>query len=391
MMDRRLRALVVDDSEEDTLLLVRELHRGGYTPTVERVDTADQMTVALERRSWDVVLADCAMPSFSALAALSLLKASGLDIPFIIVSGTIGEETAVEAMRSGAQDFMIKGKLARLLPAIEREVRAAERRRERRAERARTEAEREQLLTELREAVQVRDTFLAIAAHELKTPLTALQLQIRLLQTAGRQIHESMSAQAPEAAIEVIARQGARLHALIENILDVVSITSGRMNLDREPVDLGRVVSDVVARADTTSRSRLEIAVEAQAVVVGSWDRLRLEAVLATLLSNAVKFGEGKPIRIAVSCEGLMARVDVTDHGMGIAPEQRARIFEKFERAVSERQYGGFGLGLWVARQIVEAHGGNIRVASEAGHGSTFVVELPLSGYAIARSSAVAS
>ena len=113
--------------------------------------------------------------------------------------------------------------------------------------------------------------------------------------------------------------------------------------------------------------------------VVGLWDRVRLDSVIGNLVSNAVKFGEGKPINVSVSCDGSVARIVVTDQGIGIAPEEQARIFGKFERAVSERHYGGFGLGLWVVRQIVEAHGGSIRVASEAGKGSTFVVELPLS------------
>jgi signal transduction histidine kinase len=376
-MDRSLRVLIVEDSEPDTRLLVRELCRGGYTLTVERVQTADDMRAALTGQSWDIVIADYVMPSFSGLAALSVLKKSGLDIPFIIVSGTIGEETAVEAMRSGAQDFMIKGNLARLLPAIEREVREVERRRQRLAESARSEAERDRLLTELREAVRVRDTFLAIAAHELKTPLTSLKLQIRLLQKSERGNGGAMSVQELENAVEMIGRQATRLQALIENLLDVVKITSGRMNLDREPVDLRHVVTDIVGHLPV-NHSRPDIVVDAHAVV-GLWDRVRLESVVANLVSNAVKFGEGKPIKISVSCNQTVARIIVTDQGIGIPPEEQARIFDKFERAVSERHYGGFGLGLWIVRQIVEAHGGCIQVMSEAGEGSTFVVELPLS------------
>ena len=375
-MGRPLRVLIVEDSEDDALLLVRELGSRGYEPIVERVETADDMRAALNRRSWDIVVSDYSMPSFSGPAALSVLKESHLDIPFIIVSGTIGEETAVEAMRAGAHDFMIKGKLARLLPAIERSIREAESRREGIAERARNEAERDRLLNELREAVRVRDTFLAIAAHELKTPLTALQLQIHLLQKSDGRTSAAMSAQQLEHAVEMIARQTARLHALIENFLEVVNITSGHMDLDRAPVDLRQIVNDIVAH-DHLGRSGPAIVVDGQAV--GSWDRVRLESVIGNLVSNAVKFGEDKPISISVSCDGSTARVVVTDHGIGIAREEQARIFGKFERAVSERHYGGFGLGLWVARQIVEAHGGSIRVASEAGKGSTFVVELPLS------------
>jgi signal transduction histidine kinase len=382
-MNGTLRVLLVEDSEPDTRLLVRELCRGGYTLTLERVQTADDMRAALKAQTWDIVVSDYVMPSFSAPAALAVLKESGLDIPFIIVSGTIGEDTAVEAMRSGAQDFMIKGNLARLLPAIEREVREAKSRRQRLAENARNEAERDRLVCELREAVHVRDTFLGIAAHELKTPLSSLKLQIRLLQKADRGTGAPMSVQELESAVEMIARQATRLQVLIENLLDVVQITSGRMNLDREPVDLSNVVRDVVMAHVQTNRSSPQIVVDA-GEVVGLWDRVRLESVIGNLVSNAVKFGEGKPIRISVSSDDSMARIVVSDHGIGIRADEQARIFEKFERAVSERHYGGFGLGLWIVRQIVEAHGGRIRVASEAGQGSTFVVELPLSFLTVA-------
>ena len=355
------------------------LRHGGYEPVVERVETAAAMKAALDAQPWDVVLSDFSMPSFSAPEALAMLKDTGLDVPFIIVSGTIGEETAVEAMRSGAQDFMVKDQCARLLPAIEREVREAERRRERIAERARTEAERTQLLTELQEAVRVRDTFVAIAAHELNTPLTSLQLQIRLLKRADGAIGGRMSPGELDAAIDMIARQVTRLDGLIKNLLEVVHFTAGRLSVTREPVDLVEVVRSVVAVIRALPQSQSEVVIEAPQTIVGLWDRVRLESVVANLVSNAVKFGQGRPISISVSSDAAMARLTVADQGIGISPEQQGRIFEKFERAVSERHYGGFGLGLWVVRQIVEAHGGSIRVASEAGRGSTFVVELPLS------------
>jgi PAS domain S-box-containing protein len=120
-----LRVLVVEDSVEDTELIVREIERGGYTVDFERVETKETMKEALTERQWDVILSDYSMPRFSVMGALETLKASGLDVPFLVVSGTIGEETAVTTLKAGAHDFLLKGKLARLIPAIEREMREA--------------------------------------------------------------------------------------------------------------------------------------------------------------------------------------------------------------------------------------------------------------------------
>src|ERR1019366_8443588 len=127
-----LRALIVEDSFDDAALVLLELRRGGYEVVFERVETAENMNAALERAEWDVVLSDYSMPRFTALHALEVLKNRQVDIPFIIISGTIGEETAVNAMKAGAQDYLIKGKLARLVPALERELRDAQIRRHRR-------------------------------------------------------------------------------------------------------------------------------------------------------------------------------------------------------------------------------------------------------------------
>src|SRR4030066_509592 len=124
-MGAPLRVLIVEDSEEDTLLIVRELKRGGFDPIHERVETAKAMTAALESQSWDIVIADYVMPHFSGLEALKLFKESGLDLPFIIVSGSIGEDVAVEAMKSGAHDYLMKNNLARLVPTIQQELREA--------------------------------------------------------------------------------------------------------------------------------------------------------------------------------------------------------------------------------------------------------------------------
>jgi DNA-binding NtrC family response regulator len=137
-MSERLRVLMVEDSEDDALLVLHELRRGGYKPIHERVDTEAALRAALERQAWDVVLSDFSMPVFNGLAAFEILRQSGLDIPFIFVSGRLGEDTAVEAMRHGAADYVLKHNLARLTPAIRRELREADVRRRRRRQESRT-------------------------------------------------------------------------------------------------------------------------------------------------------------------------------------------------------------------------------------------------------------
>jgi signal transduction histidine kinase len=360
---------LVEDNPGDARLIQEMLRQASVAPfRVDWLSRLDALLAHLEQESFDVLLLDLGLPDSQGLATFHRVHGRVPKIPIIIFSGATDEELAAEAVAHGAQDYLVKGEIDAFL--LKRAIRYA-------IERKRGESEIQELLNELREAVRVRDTFLAIAAHELKTPLTALQLQIRLLQKSDGRTCATMSAEQLEHAVEMIARQTTRLHALIENFLDVVNISSGRIDLDREAVDLRNVVRDIVAH-DYLTRSGPEIVIDAQEVV-GLWDRVRLECVVANLVSNAVKFGEGKPIGISVSCDGSVARVVVTDQGIGIAAQEQARIFEKFARAVSERHYGGFGLGLWVVRQIVEAHGGSIRVDSEAGKGSTFVVELPLS------------
>jgi signal transduction histidine kinase len=337
------------------------------------------MRAAIETKGWDLVLSDFSMPEFSAQEALALVKEKGVDIPFIIVSGTIGEETAVECMRAGARDFVVKDKMARLVPAIARELHEASLRRDQLAERRRAEVEREGLLAELREAVQARDTFLAIAAHELRTPLTSLQLTVQSLERANRRgTLATKPVEALAANVDVIGRQVSRLGVLVQNLLDVARITGDCLTLSRETVDLAEIAADVVAQSSILGqRSNAEVVLDAQPAI-GTWDRFRIETVVGNLISNAVKFGEGKPVEISVSSDEHAAHLVVTDRGSGISQENQARIFGKFERAVPDRHYGGFGLGLWIARQIVEAHGGTIRVASEAGRGSSFLVDLPL-------------
>jgi signal transduction histidine kinase len=231
---------------------------------------------------------------------------------------------------------------------------------------------------ELEEAIRVRDAFLSIAGHELKTPLTTLQLQ---MQSMGRMAlsGKPMDVDKSLHKIEAAHRQTERLAVLIGQLLDVSRINAGRLRLDLQPVDLAALVRDVSARfEDEGERVGSELVVRAAGRWVGRWDRERLDQVLTNLLSNALKYGRGKPVEISLDGDEQYARLVVRDHGIGIAPEDQARIFDRFERAVSDRHYGGLGLGLWIVREVVAALGGTIRVESTPGEGSLFTVELPI-------------
>jgi signal transduction histidine kinase len=232
------------------------------------------------------------------------------------------------------------------------------------------------LLADRQLAVQARDDFLAAAGHELRTPLSALLMQIDSLCRLARKD----AAFAPFAErLRKAAASGARLDRLITQLLDVSRIASGRLKLAPEELDLVDVVREVLTNfEDAAQQAGSLITLHAEGDVHGSWDRQYLEQVVGNLVGNAIKYGLGRPIDVFVRLEGEETTVRVIDRGIGIEPDQRARIFERFERAVGTRDFGGFGLGLWIAQQIVDASGGRVELESTPGVGSTFTVHLPL-------------
>ncbi|WP_164019896.1 CHASE domain-containing protein [Pyxidicoccus trucidator] len=237
--------------------------------------------------------------------------------------------------------------------------------------------EQQRLASEAQVAVRVRDEFLGVAAHELRTPLTSLKLQLQLLY---RQLRQDGPADAGrlERGVASCERQTTRLSQLVDSLLDVSRLMHGRLELRLEALELGEVVHELVRRFETDAQAAgVLLTVDAPRPVPGRWDRLRLEQVLTNLVSNALKYGHGAPVQVHVRGEGAHVYLEVKDQGIGIAPEDARRIFGRFERAVSSRNYGGLGLGLFITRQLVEALGGTISVESLPGQGSTFTVRLP--------------
>jgi PAS domain S-box-containing protein len=227
-----------------------------------------------------------------------------------------------------------------------------------------------------RDAIRIRDEFLQVASHELKTPVTSLQLHLDTLAQALRK--SGVKDDRLSARVETATRQTTRLSRLIESLLDVSRISAGRLVLKLEEFDFVEMVSDVVERFQVeATRAGCAISVDAKTAVRGRWDRLRLEQVVSNVLSNAIKYGAGKPIQLEIRDGGERVRLSVSDQGIGIDEESLERIFGRFERAVSLHHFGGLGLGLFIARQIAEAHGGSIAVRSQLGEGATFTVMLP--------------
>lgn len=233
------------------------------------------------------------------------------------------------------------------------------------------------LLRETQRAVRLRDEFLAVASHELRTPITSLKFAVDFLMHASASGEDVPRVQV-ERSLDRVSRKAERLRQLADELLDVTQIEQGRLELKASEVDLGHLVREAVDNIEldlATAGCRLSI--DCAAPVVGMWDASRLQQVVAILLSNAVKFGRGRPIEIAVRAVDSAASLQVRDQGIGIDPARLPYVFDRFERAVSSTHYGGLGLGLYIARWIVQAHGGTIGVVTTPGEGSTFTVEIP--------------
>ncbi|MCY1080166.1 sensor histidine kinase [Archangium lansingense] len=231
----------------------------------------------------------------------------------------------------------------------------------------------------LHDALTLRDDFLTLASHELKTPLTVLQLTTQRLAAAVTRSGQKLSLEKQEELMATLLHHVRRLNKLLESMFDVAQFRNEGLMLQLEPVVLSEVVQSALRQLRTEiAESGSEITMTASEDVTGLWDRARIEQVVVCLLSNALKFGEGKPVEVVLKRGVATIRLSVRDHGIGIKPEAQVLIFERFGHAVSSRHFGGLGLSLFRVRRIVEAHGGQLRVESAPGAGAKFIVELPI-------------
>lgn len=530
-----VRVLFVEDNPDDVELELMALRHAGLVVEHHTVETRTELAAALTQHHWDLILSDYWMPELSGIEALRVAKEIAPAIPFILVSGTVGEDVAVDAMRAGAEDYVLKDNIMRLASAAQRELRDAERKQagvlsekalrlfadvgaavgksldrdaivsevpelvvrhfgelceidlmdeggtirrvasehadpakaellrrleaqhapgaaketariamatqasvvldsfdrssapgsqgafveiaksldlcaavsvpmvyeshvvgainlarrqrysklevrilEELASRLAVAIENALLYERAQRAVQIRDDFLSVASHELRTPIAVLQLEIQGLAELARKKAAQWNDDTLSKRIHRSTQSVGRMAQLVEALLDVSHISAGRFQLTPKPFDLSELAREVVERFQgQANRVGCGLVLRAPSPVSGSWDRVRLDQVLVNLLSNSIKYGPGKPIEVEVGESGEQALLSVVDHGIGIAPADLERIFGRFERAVSSRHYGGLGLGLFIARRIVEAHGGTVVAEATPAGGATFRVVLP--------------
>jgi PAS domain S-box-containing protein len=232
---------------------------------------------------------------------------------------------------------------------------------------------------ELRDAVRARDEFLQIASHELRTPLTSLRLRLESLTLAATR--GALTSEAVAANVDAALRQQARLARLVDELLDVSRLDLCELHLAAREADLAATLRALADRqADTARRTGTPVRLAVPDALPARFDPEEVERAVGHVLANALKYGAGKPVDVELTSRAGAAVIVVRDRGIGIDPAVRQRIFDRFERAVSSRHYGGLGLGLFVARRVVEAHGGTIAVDGAPGEGATFRIELPLAG-----------
>jgi signal transduction histidine kinase len=373
---KAVRLLLLEDDPLDVELIVARLTEGGIDAEVIHVETAAQYQAALSSERFDLILADYSLPSFNGATALAMAREQCPHIPFVMVSGSLGEQLAIDILKGGATDYVLKQRLEHLVPSVQRALREAAER----AERQRLEAELQQRAEELAERDQRKDEFLAMLAHELRNPLGAMGNAAELLRRTGPD-HPAV-----RRALEIIERQIQHQTHLVDDLLDVSRITRGRISLQREWLDLARLVRDAVmdhVGAIEAAGLTLHPELSDEPVWVAG-DRIRLAQVVGNLLTNAVKFtnsGGQITVCLVTDTERKEAAVTIRDTGIGIDPEMQRHVFESFAQADRslDRSQGGLGLGLALVKGLIELHEGEVRVRSRGlGFGSEFTFTLPV-------------
>jgi len=366
----KLSVLLVEDSASDVELTLNELRRGGFEVSVDVVQTAEDFASCLRSGSYDVVLTDYNLPQWTGIEALELLRQEGQDIPLILVSGALPDVTAVNCIKEGAGDYILKDRLARL-PAA---VRSALQKKKLRDDREHAQRDLAQKAEELARSNRELEQFAYVASHDLQEPLRMVAAYTQLL---GEKYHGKLDEQADK-YIGYAVDGAKRMQTLIQDLLAFSRV--GRQKDAFSLTDTNAVVEQAVSNLTAAiGESGAIVKYDGLPVVVANASLLA--QLFQNLIGNAIKFHGGTAPEIRVTAQKQAAEwvFAVTDNGIGIAPEYLDDIFVIFKRLHTRNEYPGNGIGLAICRKIVEQHGGRIWVTSQEGQGSTFKFSLPAS------------
>lgn len=382
--DYKTKLLIVDDLPENLQALEKVIERDDRL--IFKAASGDAALELLLEHEFALAILDVMMPNMNGFELAELMRGTEKTrhIPIVFVSAS-GKELnyAFRGYESGAVDFLhkpldiaaVKSKvnvfvsLYQQRNIVKQQVEALEK--------SRQELHATQI--ELERALKMRDDFMSLVGHELRTPLNTLHLESQLRQL--RLSKGDMSAFTEEKLRVMVARDNRQIQSmirLINDMNDVSRIQNGKLSIQPEPTDLTQLVQGIVAdlsQQAETAGSSFEL--DIQPDVTGTWDEFRIEQIIINLITNALRYGDAKTIAVTLTATDVSAELKVRDHGLGISPAEQARIFEKFERGDTQKASEGLGMGLYIARQLAEAHKGTLVVDSTLGTGSTFTLTLP--------------
>ena len=359
--------LLVEDREEDAELIVRALRDAPFAFSAKRVETAPEFVAALDATQPDVILCDYRLPGFGMLDALRIVRQErGLDVPFIVVSGSITEDAAVEAMQSGANDYLLKDRLRRLPAAIEQAI-------------ERNRAWREKALAEA--ATQAKSAFLAMMSHEIRTPMNGVLGMLDIISLTKLDDEQRVT-------LEIVRDSARSLLRIIDDILDFSKVEAGKLDLRPEPSSIAAIVGRVVniysgnaSKKGLVLRQSIDSRIDPAVMV----DALRLQQILNNLVSNALKFTTRGTVEIRAdlverSAGRVTLRFTVKDTGSGMSAAEQGKLFKPFVQVGEDtvKRFGGTGLGLSISQRLASLMEGSIEVESEVGRGTSMILTVAL-------------
>jgi light-regulated signal transduction histidine kinase (bacteriophytochrome) len=353
---------MVEDEPADVELALRALRQAGLEASADIAQTPEEFTEMVQKNSYDVILADYKLPGWNGMETVEILRQQGLDVPIILVSGALGELTAVECIKQGAADYILKDHLARLPESVRRAMRETKLRQDHR-----------QSQDDLARSNRDLEQFAYVASHDLQEPLRMVATYTQLL---AERYRGKLDADA-DRYIHYAVDGALRMQKLVQDLLAFSRV--GRPGLALENTDCNVALQLALENLKAAMQESGSIVEHAQLPLLMA-DSSQLVQVFQNLIGNAIKFRGSEPplIRVSAELSGKEWVLSVADNGIGIAPEHAEGVFVVFRRLHTHAEYPGNGIGLSICKKIVEQHGGRIWVESEIGHGSTFRFAFPI-------------